>query len=308
MDKNIEVRKVREMKMYSSRFACAIFTLGWLLVSEKTLAVDMVRQNTLLPEPFQVTWGTGSLQVSSGFNVVLEGVKEARVKAAVKRFVQRLKRRTAIHVAQALQPHSPKPAFIINCQSVGLTVQTVREDESYDLAVTDKNATLSAPNPLGILHGLETLLQLVENHERMGSSIPYVTIHDQPRFAWRGLLIDVCRHFESLEVLERNLDAMAEAKMNVFHWHLSENQGFRVESKLFPKLQEMGSDGKFYTQAEVKKLIAYARDRGIRVVPEFDMPGHSTAWFVGYPEFASAPGPYQIERHFGVFDPAFDPT
>ena len=95
--------------------------------------------------------------------------------------------------------------------------------------------------------------------------------------------------------------------MNVFHWHLSEDQGFRVESKKFPKLQEMGSDGLYYTQAEVRELIAYAYDRGIRVVPEFDMPGHSTAWFVGYPELASGSGPYEIERKWGVFDPAMDP-
>ena len=101
---------------------------------------------------------------------------------------------------------------------------------------------------------------------------------------------------------------MAAVKLNVFHWHLSENQGFRVESKKFPKLTEMGSDGLYYTQDEVRDLIAYARDRGIRVVPEFDMPGHSTAWFVGYPELASGPGLYQIERKWGVFDPAMDPT
>jgi len=97
-------------------------------------------------------------------------------------------------------------------------------------------------------------------------------------------------------------------KMNVFHWHLSENQGFRAESRKFPKLHELGSDSLYYTQDEIRDLIAYARDRGIRVVPEFDMPGHSTAWFVGHPELASGKGPYEIERRWGVFDPAMDPT
>jgi hexosaminidase len=101
---------------------------------------------------------------------------------------------------------------------------------------------------------------------------------------------------------------MEEVKLNVFHWHLSDNQGFRIESKKFPKLQELGSDGLFYTQAEIKDVINYAADRGIRVVPEFDMPGHSTSWFVGYPELASGSGPYKIEREWGVFDPAMDPT
>ena len=121
-------------------------------------------------------------------------------------------------------------------------------------------------------------------------------------------MIDAGRHFMPVEVIKRNLDGMAAVKMNVFHWHLSENQGFRVESKRFPKLQEMGSDGMYYTQEQVRDVIAYAHDRGIRVIPEFDMPGHSTAWFVGYPDLASGPGPYTIERKWGVFDPAMDPT
>ena len=121
-------------------------------------------------------------------------------------------------------------------------------------------------------------------------------------------MIDVSRHFIPLDVLKRNIDGMAAAKLNVFHWHLSDNQGFRVESKKFPKLHELGSDGLYYTQEEVRDVIAYARERGIRVVPEFDIPGHSTAWFVGYPELASGPGPYQIERRWGIFDPAIDPT
>jgi hexosaminidase len=111
-----------------------------------------------------------------------------------------------------------------------------------------------------------------------------------------------------LEVVKRNLNGMAAVKLNVFHWHLSDDQGFRIESKRFPKLQEQGSDGHYYTQDEVRDVIAYARDRGIRVVPEFDMPGHATSWFVGYPELASAPGPYAIERKFGIFDPAMDPS
>ncbi len=121
-------------------------------------------------------------------------------------------------------------------------------------------------------------------------------------------MIDVSRHFIPLDVLKRNLDGLEAVKMNVFHWHLSENQGFRVESKKFPKLHTLGSDGLYYTQDEIRDLIAYARDRGIRVVPEFDMPGHSTAWFIGHPELASGPGPYEIERGWGIFDPAMDPT
>ncbi len=160
---------------------------------------------------------------------------------------------------------------------------------------------------LGIMRGLQTFLQMVQTTSD-GFAVSAIAIQDTPRFPWRGLMIDVSRHFIPLDVLKRNLDGMAAVKLNVFHWHLSDNQGFRVESKKLPKLQEMGSDGQYYTQDEVRELIAYARDRGIRVVPEFDMPGHTTSWFVGYPELAGAPGPYQIERRWGIFDPAMDPT
>jgi hexosaminidase len=111
-----------------------------------------------------------------------------------------------------------------------------------------------------------------------------------------------------MEVLKRNLDAMAAVKLNVLHWHLTEDQGFRVESKKFPKLHSLGSDGLYYTQDQVREVIAYAAERGIRVMPEFDIPGHSTSWLVGHPELGSAPGPYKIERAAGIFEPALDPT
>jgi hexosaminidase len=186
-------------------------------------------------------------------------------------------------------------------------VQEVGEDESYTLDVSSSGAKLHASNPLGAMHGMQTFLQLVAIGAD-GFAAPAIHIDDQPRFPWRGLMIDVARHFAPVEVLKRNLDGMEAVKMNVFHWHLSENQGFRVESHKFPKLYEQGSDGMFYTQDEIKDVIGYARDRGIRVVPEFDMPGHSTAWFVGHPELASGTGPYQIERRWGIFDPAMDPT
>ncbi len=130
-----------------------------------------------------------------------------------------------------------------------------------------------------------------------------VEIQDKPRFPWRGLMIDASRHFMPVDVIKRNLDGMAAVKLNVLHWHLSDDQGFRVECKSFPKLTEMGSDGLYYSQAQIKDIIKYADDRGIRIVPEFDLPGHSTSWFVGYPEYASAPGPYKIERKWGVFNP-----
>jgi hexosaminidase len=166
---------------------------------------------------------------------------------------------------------------------------------------------LASPTVVGALRGLETLLQLVAA-DSAGFYLPAVHIEDVPRFPWRGLLVDACRHFEPVEVIERTLDGMAAVKLNVLHWHLSEDQGFRVESLRYPRLQGKGSDGLYYTQAQIREVVAYARDRGIRVVPEFDMPGHASSWFVGYPWLGSGRGPYAIQRTWGVFDPTFDPT
>ncbi len=196
---------------------------------------------------------------------------------------------------------------MVSVTAAGQPVQGPDEDESYTLDVAPAGARLTAPTVVGALRGLATLEQLVQA-DSAGFYLPAVHISDAPRFPWRGVLIDAGRHFVPPELIRRTLDGMAAVKLNVLHWHLSEDQGFRVESKRFPKLHGLGSDGQYYTQQELRDLVAYARDRGIRVVPEFDMPGHSTSWFVGYPEHASAPGPYAIERRFGVFPPAFDPT
>lgn len=111
-----------------------------------------------------------------------------------------------------------------------------------------------------------------------------------------------------VEVIKRNLLAMSAVKLNVLHWHLSDDQGFRVESLVFPRLTRLGSDGQYFRQSEIKDIIQLASDLGIRVVPEFDLPGHSTSWLVGYPEYGSAAGPYRIERKFGVSSPVFNPT
>jgi hexosaminidase len=221
--------------------------------------------------------------------------------------VRRLEGRTVIEFGRLRAVDPNTATLVIEAQTPGQGVPSLNEDESYSLEVNDKQASLKAPTTVGALRGLETFLQLLDR-DRDGYFIAAAEIHDQPRFRWRGLLIDVGRHFEPMEVLKRNLDAMAAVKLNVLHWHLTEDQGFRIESKKFPKLHQMGSDGLFYTQDEAREIIAYARERGIRVVPEFDMPGHATSWLVGHPELGSAPGPYTIERGAGIFNPALDPT
>jgi hexosaminidase len=257
----------------------------------------------LMPMPSLIQLGVGQLPVDRSFSVAITGIRDARLERGVVRFVAELSRQTGIFLQRPT--NSANPTLLIHAVHGSEKAQKLSEDESYELIISQSGAKLTAPNPLGILHGLQTFLQLVEITPN-GFAVPVVTIKDQPRFAWRGLLIDVGRHFIPLDVLKRNLNGMAAVKMNVLHWHLYDNEGFRVESKRFPKLQEAGSDGLYYTQDEIREFVAYAHDRGIRVVPEFEMPGHSRSLFAGYPELASGPGPYMIEP--GGADAVMDPT
>ncbi|HZT58239.1 MAG TPA: family 20 glycosylhydrolase [Pyrinomonadaceae bacterium] len=264
-------------------------------------------QHHLMPVPSSLQFRQGRLAITKSFAVATRGYTDARLLSYVARVVRRLEGRTVLELPTEPTPDANTATLVVECKGSGQAVPSVEEDETYTLEVTDRQAVLRAATVVGAMRGLETFLQLLEG-DREGFYVPAVQINDAPRFRWRGLLIDVGRHYEPMEVLKRNLDAMAAVKLNVLHWHLTEDQGFRIESKKFPKLTGVGSDGLFYTQDEAREIIAYARDRGIRVVPEFDIPGHSTSWLVGYPELGSAPGPYKIERGAGIFEPALDPT
>jgi len=269
--------------------------------------VGTLYQHHLMPVPAHVQFQTGRLAVADTFTVALQGQADERLQAGIARMLRRLEGRTGLTLARGLASDANNATLVVESHSPGLSVPAVDENESYTLAVTDKQARIAAPTAVGALRGLETFLQLLEG-DRGGYFIPAAAIQDKPRFRWRGLLIDAGRHFQPVEIIKRNLDGMAAVKLNVLHWHLTEDQGFRVESRKYPKLQLMGSDGMYYTQAQIRDIVEYARMRGIRVVPEFDMPGHATSWLVGYPELASAPGPYQIERQPGIMEPALDPT
>ncbi len=264
-------------------------------------------QHRLMPVPASVQFQTGRLKIDASFTAAAQGHTDARLEAAIHRAARRLEGRTGFEFSRAQAAASQSTTLLIECKGPGKPVPSIAEDESYSLDVSERQAVLKAATVVGAMRGLETFLQLLEG-DRQGYFIPSVSIQDKPRFPWRGLLIDVARHYEPVEVIKRNLDAMAAVKLNVLHWHLTEDQGFRVETKRYPKLHQMGSDGLYYTQDQVRDVIAYARDRGIRVMPEFDLPGHATSWLVGHPEFGSAPGPYKIERKAGIFEPALDPT
>jgi hexosaminidase len=261
--------------------------------------------NTLMPEPAHLTVDAGSLSIRQGFAAATDKFHDPRLDNEIVRAMQRLSQQTGVVIREASAGSHAQ--LTISVDGPGEAVQDANENESYSLDVTPQGVHLQAATDVGAMHGLETLLQLVQVSGQ-GYYLPAVSIQDSPRFPWRGLMIDCARHFEPISVIKRTLDGMAAVKLNVFHWHLTDDQGFRIQSKVFPLLTQDGSDGLYYTQDQAREIVAYARARGIRVVPEFDIPGHSTSWAVGYPDLASGPGPFTIERHFGVFNPVLDPT
>jgi hexosaminidase len=262
----------------------------------------------LMPMPYEIQPSEGQFRIGQDFTVSITGYRDSTLTHAVGRMLQRMKNKTGLPLQSAPVENKDTTATMqILCQRAGEKILSLNAEEDYRLEVTSQFIRMESTSPIGILRGLETFLQLIEiDHQSF--FIPVINISDHPRFRWRGLHIDVSRHWIPMEVIRQNLDAMAAVKLNVLHWHLSDDQGFRVESLAFPKLHQVASEGNYYTQKQIKEIVAYARDRGIRVVPEFDMPGHTTAWLTAYPELASAQGPYAIERAWGVFDPCMDPT
>ena len=296
------------------KLSSSVLFAGFWLFGQAVAAQSNEAMLSIMPLPAHAVQGQGSFSIDNGFEVVFTGYTELRLERARLRFFEVLKNQTGIRLwapsAKAL------PQFVINTKAESLPLQQVGEDEAYRLEVTPEKVTLSAPNPLGVLHGLQTFLQLVQNTPQ-GFAVASVVIDDAPRFPWRGLMIDTGRHFMPPSVIRQNIDGMEAVKLNVLHWHVSEDQGFRIESKVFPKLQGRGSDGEFYTQDEIRNIVVYARDRGIRVYAEFDMPSHANSFYVGYPELADGPGPYHLKRRFGekwgrprkaAEDSSMDPT
>ena len=254
-----------------------------------------------MPLPAQVEYGEGEFPIDGSFGVVLMGHKEPRLERARQRFLDTLSRETGIPLWRQAAVNEPR--FMIRTTRPSAAVQELGEDETYRLAISGTNVQLTAPNPLGVLRGLQTFLQLVRVTPK-GFSVPVVVIDDKPRFPWRGLLIDSGHRFVPLADVKRNLDGMEVVKLNVLHWRFADNLGFHIESKKYPLLQDKGSGGFYYSQEEVRQVIVYARDRGIRVIPEFDMPCHTTSWFLGYPELSSGKDP----KNSSAIDPSRQST
>ena len=248
----------------------------------------------LMPVPKALELKNGRFAITPGFTVsIITEKTDTVLLSAANRIFSILNRRTGLYFKQEyIDGNSVSDTASMVIRVHKQAEMAIGIDESYQLSVDIKQIRLEANTTIGALRGLQTTLQLMERDES-GFYFPGIDIQDAPRFAWRGLMIDVARHFIPEEVIKRNIDAMAAVKMNVLHLHLSDDQGFRVESKQFPLLQEKGSNGQFYTQPEIRDLIEFAKLRGILIVPEFDIPGHATSWFAGYPELATIPGVYK---------------
>lgn len=259
-----------------------------------------------MPFPANVELDSGRYLIDSSFTISLKGNYDARLEKEATRFLRRLDRKTGSFFFQNKVKGEQ--------QDAALTIQVERpakvqlhEDESYTLTIRSQNIELRAITDLGAIRGLETLLQLTDASKE-GYFFPEARITDEPRFAWRGLMLDVARHYMPIGVIFRNLDAMAALKLNVLHLHLSDDQGFRFASDAFPKLTEIASDGNFYTREQLRKVVEYADQRGIRVIPEIDVPGHATAILAAYPELGSKDTIYEVERYAGIFDPTLNPA
>jgi len=266
----------------------------------------------LMPWPQSINLTASTFTINKDFKVNITGNPNPRIFARTTQFLRRLDARTGLFFSQGFVTkvnETPAAQLQINCEQAGEI--GINQDESYKVEIKSDKIIIQAKSDLGAIHALETLLQLLQNN---GASFyfPTATISDFPRFTWRGLMIDVARHFQPVDVIKRNLDAMAAMKMNVFHWHLTDDQGWRIELKNHPKLTQLASDGNFYTQEEIKNIVKYADERGILVVPEIDVPGHASAILSAYPEVGSRMNfdkkTYTVERNSGIFTPTLDPS
>lgn len=197
-------------------------------------------------------------------------------------------------------------------------------EEAYRINVNENAISISGSSEAGVFYGIQTLRKATPVG-KYAVSYPAVTINDEPRFGYRGTMLDIARHFQSVEFVKKFIDMIALHNINRFHWHLTEDQGWRIEIKKYPRLTEVGSmrsetvigqntgeydgipHGGFYTQAEIKDIVNYAAERYITVIPEIDLPGHMLAALTAYPELGCTGGPYEVERTWGVFDDVLCP-
>ncbi|PWJ59582.1 hexosaminidase [Dyadobacter jejuensis] len=295
-----------------------IFTLLGVLTS-----LTMLAQVHIVPKPNQVLEAKGQYLLKR--KVSISAPSEAAWQHVAKMLADQIGQATGKDVTL-----STKGGQI----SLAVSSDASLGSEGYRLMVTPKGVKIQAQTPQGAFYGVQSLLQLLPveifSPKMAGDvtwSIPYVTIKDVPRFAYRGLMLDVARHFMPIAFVKKYIDLIALHKQNQFHWHLTDDQGWRIEIKQYPNLTKVGAyrketmkghysdgeyDGKpyggYYTQDEIKEVIQYAADRFVNVIPEIELPGHALAALASYPELGNNPDQiYQVGTRWGVYDEVFMP-
>ena len=263
---------------------------------------------SLMPMPEQIVFSTEKFRVDSHFKILIKGPSHERLYKEARRFNKRLAERTGIffktwQVDGSFSSGNENVVIQVNAKGV---VQ-LEMNESYKINVSNQKILIQAESDIGAIRALETLLQLLVT-DQDGCYFAGAEIIDKPRFAWRGLLISQPYHFMPMDVIKRTLDAMAMVKMNVLHFYISDDQAYAIESKKFPALHTKASNDEYFTHQQIQEMIDYADQRGIRVVPELDLPGHSTSILTAFPSLAAVKRAYVLQDHWGVFDPVMDPT
>jgi len=270
--------------------------VGLLAVTGWTVAASPAPADgpSLIPQPAQVTLASGHFAVNADTAVVVADSRDAATRQSANYLIDLLARTRGLSLRVA-DAAGDAPAIVLQRDP-----QADMAAEGYALTVTPQGIRVVARDDAGLFHGVVTLWQLLTPDDRRGAvQVPAMTIHDQPRFAWRGLMLDSVRHFQSVAEVERLIEQMAQHKFNVLHWHLTDDQGWRIQIKRYPELTRIGAwrtppgaghDGEpqryggFYTQDEIRQVVAYAAARHITVVPELDMPGHAQAAVAAYPQ------------------------
>jgi hexosaminidase len=294
-----------------------------LLCAAAARAAEPPPRYPLVPWPVKVEERVGAFPLRASTRITLSDPRSSELRE-IAAFLQ-----DAVEQTTGTRPSvADKAARAKDRDTVALLLKRAqRGPEGYTLTVKDDAVVIEADEPRGLFYGVATLRQLLP--PAGGElAIPAVAIEDAPRFRYRGLHLDVGRHFFPVGFVKRYIDLMARYKLNTFHWHLTEDQGWRLEIKRYPKLTEVGSirkqtivghrrtqpwrfdgtpHGGFYTQDQVREVVAYARSRHVTVVPEIEMPGHATAALAAYPELACTPGPFEVVQNWGIYDDIFCP-
>lgn len=287
-----------------------VMVLGLFVLSLTCSAQNNVFN--LIPQPIHVEKGAGVFILNA--NTVIVPATE-NDKGLGDLLALRLKTLTGYDLKVVKTAHAGRTVRFLSDRNIK------GGKEAYRLEVTSRGVDIKANRPEGWFYGIQTLLQLLpvkekEENVNLSVRIPAVKIEDAPRFQWRGLMVDVSRHFFSKEVIKRYILQMSRYKMNVLHLHLTDNQGWRVEIKSLPKLTEVGAwrvprtgywrnqkapepgeqatDGGFYTQDDIRELVAYGRQHFVELVPEIDVPGHSLALIASYPELSCTKKSQQV--------------